>query len=63
MPFEGRCTENEQVNPKEVWLAIRYLDPDEKNKGTVSDIAAAVILCALVIVTCVLCELFRLKVR
>jgi hypothetical protein len=32
MLFDGRPMEDEKVDQQEVWSAIRYLDPDEKDK-------------------------------
>jgi hypothetical protein len=31
MFFDGPPMEDEQVNQEEVWSAIRYLDPDERD--------------------------------
>lgn len=53
MPFDGRHMENEKVDQQEVWSAIRYLDPDEKDKDqskneagyTATTIAVLALLC------------------
>lgn len=63
MPFDDRCMEDEQVNPKDIWSAIRYLDPDKKNTDTDGGIATTVALFALVIIVLAVWVLFWLKVN
>jgi hypothetical protein len=56
--------EDEQVNPQEIWSAIRYLDPDDKDTDTVGHTATTVAFLALVIIAWALCwGLLWLKVR
>jgi hypothetical protein len=42
--------EDEQVDPQDIWSAIQYLDPDEKDADTVGDTATTVPFLAVVII-------------
>ena len=55
--------EDEQVDPKEIWIAIRYLDPDERDTDSVRTVATIITLLAILIVVCALSGLLWLKVR
>jgi hypothetical protein len=55
--------ENEQVDPEEIWSAIRYLDPDEKGTDNVGDTMTTVAWLALMIMVWAVWGLFWLKVR
>ena len=62
--MSDRRIKDEQVDPKEIWLAIRYLDPDKTDDGdTVRTKATIMTLFALVIMLCVLWGILWLKVR
>jgi hypothetical protein len=55
--------EDEQVDPEEVWSAIRYLDREEKDTDTVGDTATIVAVVALVIILYAVWGLLWLKLR
>ena len=61
--MNDRRIEDEQVDPKQIWLAIRYLDPDEMDMDTVRSTATTVSLLALVIMLSALWGLLWLKIR
>jgi hypothetical protein len=62
MFLDDRRMEDEQVDPQEIWSAIRYLDPEEKDRNTVSNAATIVALLALVILVCAVWGVLWLKV-
>jgi hypothetical protein len=45
--------ENEQVDQEEVWSAIRYLDPDERDKDREAKSATIIAVLALLLMICV----------
>lgn len=63
MLFDDRRMEDEQVDPEEVWSAIRYLDREEKDTDTVGDTATIVAVVALVIILYAVWGLLWLKLR
>jgi hypothetical protein len=48
---------------REIWSAIRYLDPDEKEKSRAGNVAAVIALLALLFVVCGLWFVLWLKGR
>jgi len=62
MLFDDQRIEDEQVDPRKIWLSIRYLDPEETDASTAADTAAMIALVALVIVVCAVWGLLWLKV-
>jgi hypothetical protein len=49
---QKEANESEIVFEREVWSAIRYLDPESESDGRKGDIAAAIAVLAIV---CMLC--------
>lgn len=45
--------DSEVISDREVWSAIRYLDPDSESDRRKSDIAAAIAVLAIVCMLCV----------
>ena len=62
MFFDERPMKDKQVDAEEIWSAIRYLDPDERDTGS-GDRATIAALFALVIMVCAMWGLLWLKVR
>jgi hypothetical protein len=67
---QGRCSveknaeqnnmkEEETVSEREIWLTIRYLDPDTKRNA--SDIALVVTVVAIVSIVCAVAVLLHLR--
>ena len=52
----------EKIDQDEVWSAIRYLDPDQEDKGSKKDIAPIIALLVLLGV-CAVVVLFWLQAR
>jgi hypothetical protein len=52
MLFDERPMENEQVDQEEVWSAIRYLDPDERDKDREAKSATIIAVLALLLMIC-----------
>jgi hypothetical protein len=49
--------DHEIISDREVWSAIRYLDPQSDHRE--SDIAAAIALLAVVFIVCLVCALLN----
>lgn len=47
MRFDERPKEDEQVDKEEVWSAIRYLDPDERDQDREAQSATIIAVFAL----------------
>jgi hypothetical protein len=52
------ANESEIISDREVWSAIRYLDPDSDHRE--SDIAAAIAVLAIVCIVCIVIVLVHL---
>jgi hypothetical protein len=63
MLFDGRPMEDEKVDQQEVWSAIRYLDPDEKDKDKkgVGNTATIIAPLALLFIVCAVWVLLWLR--
>jgi hypothetical protein len=53
--------DSEVISDREVWSAIRYLDPESESLRRQSDIAAAIALMAIVCIVCVVIVLLHLR--
>ena len=42
--------EDEKIDEKEIWLAIRYLDPDEQEKHKETDTAVIIAILAFLLI-------------
>jgi hypothetical protein len=61
---DDRSIGDEQVDPQEIWSAIRYLDPeDERDKDKESLTATIVAALVLLFIVCSVCGLLWLRVR
>jgi hypothetical protein len=47
------------ISDREVWFAIRYLDPESDHRE--SEIAATIAVSALVFIVCIVCVLLHLR--
>jgi len=56
---EEKKTTDETISDHEIWLAIRYLDPETKTKA--SKIAVASTIFAIFSIICVVCILLHLR--
>jgi hypothetical protein len=63
MFFDERPIENEQVDQKEVWSAIRYLDPDEREKERGAKSATIIAVLALLLMICAVWVVLWLRVH
>ena len=63
MLFDGRLMEDEKVDQQEVWSAIRYLDPDEKDKDKkgASNTTTIIAALALLFIVCAVWVLLWLR--
>jgi hypothetical protein len=48
--FQKSLMEDEKIDKEEVWSAIRYLDPDKKEKDEEANIATIIAVLALVLI-------------
>jgi hypothetical protein len=56
---QKEAKESEIISDREIWSAIRYLDPEsDRRKG---DIAAAIAVLAVVCIVCMIFVLFHLR--
>jgi len=62
MLFDERPMENEQVDQEEVWSAIRYLDPDERDKDREAKSATIIAVLALLLMICAVWVVLWLRV-
>jgi len=51
---QKEANDSEVISDREVWSAIRYLDPDSESERRESDIAAAI---AVLSIVCMLCAI------
>lgn len=55
--------EDEKIDKKEVWSAIRYLDPDEREKEREANTATIIAILALLLIVGAVWVLFWFRVR
>lgn len=55
--------ENEQVDQEEVWSAIRYLDPDERDQDREAKSTTIITVLVLVLTVCAVGVLLWVRVR
>ena len=55
--------EDEKIDKEEVWSALRYLDPDERERDKEVNRATIIATLALLIIVGSLCVLLWLRVR
>jgi hypothetical protein len=63
MLFDERPMENEQVDQEEVWSAIRYLGPDERDKDREAKAATIIAVLALLLMMCAVWVVLWLRVQ
>jgi hypothetical protein len=63
MLFDERPMENEQVDQEEVWSAIRYLDPDERDKDREAKAATIIAVLALLLMMCAVWVVLWLRLQ
>jgi len=62
MLSDERPMEREQVDQEEVWSAIRYLDPDERDKDREAS-ATIIAVLALLLTVCAVWVVLWLRIR
>jgi len=55
--------EDEQLDQEEVWSAIRYLDPDERDKDREAKSATIIAVLAVLLTVCAVCVVLWLRVQ
>ena len=63
MLSDERPMEREQVDQEEVWSAIRYLDPDERDKDREAKSATIIAVSALLLTVCAVWVVLWLRMR
>jgi hypothetical protein len=63
MLFDEQPVEDETIDPEEVWSAIRYLDPDERDKDKEAKSATIIGVLALLFTFCVVWVVLWLRLR
>lgn len=63
MQFQKGLMEDEKIDKKEVWSAIRYLDPDEREKEREANTATIIAILALLLIVGAVWVLFWFRVR
>ena len=58
---QREANRSEVISDREVWSAIRYLDPESESDRGQGDIAAAIALMAIVGIVCVVIVLLHLR--
>jgi hypothetical protein len=61
--FQNSLMEDEKIGKKEVWSAIRYLDPDEREKDKEANTATIIAILALLLIVGGVWVLLWLRVR
>jgi hypothetical protein len=61
--FQKSLMEDEKINKEEVWSAIRYLDPDEREKDKEANTATIIAILALLLIVGGVWVLLWLRVR
>ncbi len=60
--FQKSLMEDEKIDKEEVWSAIRYLDPDEREKDKEANIAVIIAILALLLIVSGVCVLLWFRV-
>ena len=55
--------EDEQLDQEEIWSAIRYLDPDERDKDREAKSATIIAVLAVLLTVCNVWVVLRLRVQ
>jgi heme/copper-type cytochrome/quinol oxidase subunit 4 len=55
--------EDEQLDQEEIWSAIRYLDPDERDKDREAKSATIIAVLAVLLTVCAVWVVLRLRVQ
>jgi hypothetical protein len=63
MLSDERPMEDEQLDQEEVWSAIRYLDPDERDKDRKAKSATITAVLALLLTVCTVWVILWLRIR
>jgi hypothetical protein len=63
MLSDERPMERERVDQEEVWSAIRYLDPDERDKDREAKSATIIAVSALLLTVCAVWVVLWLRMR
>jgi hypothetical protein len=63
MLFDEQPMKDEQVDQEEVWLAIRYLDPDERDQDRKAKSATIIAVLALLLMFCGVWVVLWLRVQ
>ncbi len=58
---QKEANDSEIISDREVWSAIRYLDPESESERRQGDIAAAIVLMAIVCIVCMVIALLNLR--
>ena len=58
---QREANDSEIISDREVWSAIRYLDPESESERRQGDIAAAIVLMAIVCIVCMVIALLNLR--
>ncbi len=62
--FQKSLMKDEKIDEEEVWSAIRYLDPDEREKDKEANTATMIaVLAVLAIVECAVWVLLEFRLR
>jgi hypothetical protein len=56
---QREANDSEIISDREIWSAIRYLDPESNHRE--SDIAAAFAIGAIICIVCIVVVLFHLR--
>ncbi len=60
--FQKSFMEDKKIDKEEVWSAIRYLDPDEREKDKEANIAVIIAILALLLIVSGVCVLLWFRV-
>ena len=63
MQFQNSLMEDEKIGKKEVWSAIRYLDPDERDKDKEANRASIIAILAVLLIVGSVWVLLWFRVR
>jgi len=61
--FQNSLMEDEKIGKKEVWSAIRYLDPDEREKDKEANRASIIAILAVLLIVGSVWVLLWFRVR
>ena len=63
MLFDEQPMKDEQVDQEDVWSAIRYLDPEERDQDREAKSATTIAALALLVMVCVVWVVLWLRVQ